>query len=210
MMAYQVDGTAARVGSGRAFGQRLKDNAHSVSELAELAYVLAAKALPYSLPLLGLEWTPLCLHGKYRLNEILTAVEFLNASSRPFFNTGVHRLNARRIELMFVTLDKRSGFHDTIAYHDYAISPELFHWQSQNSAAPSTKIGKQYINSVGEIPNGWTFQLFVRIDSESAYLACGPAVFQTSHDERPMNITWKLKVPLPASAFSQFSVLRMQ
>ena len=79
---------------------------------------------------------------------------------------------------MFVTLDKRSGFHETIAYHDYALSHDLFHWQSQNSAAPTTKIGQQYIHSVGESPNGWTFQLFVRIDQDSAYLACGPAHFR--------------------------------
>jgi hypothetical protein len=120
----------------------------------------------------------------------------------------VLRLNSHQIELMFVTLDKRSGFHETIAYHDYAISHDLFHWQSQNSAAPTTRIGQQYIRSAGDNPNGWTFQLFVRTDQDSAYLACGPAKFQTSHGERPMNITWKLHVPLPAASFSQFSVLR--
>lgn len=210
MLAYQVDGTATRIGSGQAFVKRLKDNANSVGELAELAQVLAANGLPHAAPLPGLEWTPLCLHGHYRLNEILTAVEYLTATSRPFFNTGVLRLQERKTELMFVTLDKRSGFHESIAYHDYALSNDLFHWQSQNSAASTTRIGQQYIRSTGGEPNGWKFQLFVRIDHDSPYLACGPATFQTSHGERPMNITWKLHVPLPASAFSQFSVLRAQ
>jgi superfamily II DNA or RNA helicase/HKD family nuclease len=208
MLAYQVDGTASRVGSGHAFAQRLKDNPQSAAELAELAQVLEANALPQPAPLPGLEWSSLCLHGQSRLNEILTAVGFLTAERRPFFNTGVLRLQDRKVELMFVTLDKRSGFHETIAYHDYAISHELFHWQSQNSAAPTTRIGQQYIRSVDEQPNGWQFQLFVRVDQDSPYLACGPVSFQESHGERPMNIIWKLQVPLPASAFSQFSVLR--
>jgi superfamily II DNA or RNA helicase/HKD family nuclease len=208
MLAYQVDGTAARVGTGRAFAQRVKDNPNSAEELAQLAHVLAGSALPRAMPIPGLEFAPLSLHGHYRLNEILSAVGFLTATSRPFFNTGVLRLKSRQIELMFVTLDKRSGFHETIAYHDYAVSHDLFHWQSQNSAAPTTKIGLQYISSVGNNPNGWTFQLFVRIDQDSAYLSCGPATFQSSHGDRPMNITWKLEVPLPAAAFSQFSVLR--
>lgn len=208
MLAYQVDGTAARVGTGRAFAQRVKDNPNSAEELAQLAHVLAGSALPRAMPIPGLEFAPLSLHGHYRLNEILSAVGFLTATSRPFFNTGVLRLKSRQIELMFVTLDKRSGFHETIAYHDYAVSHDLFHWQSQNSAAPTTKIGQQYIRSVGIDPNGWTFQLFVRIDQDNAYLSCGPATFQSSHGERPMNITWKLEVPLPAAAFSQFSVLR--
>jgi hypothetical protein len=209
MLAYQVDGTSARVGTGQAFVRRLEDNPNSLRELAELAMVLEGNALPHAVPLPGLEWAPLCLHGHYRLSEILTAVGFLTAADRPFFNMGVLRLKDRQVELMFVTLDKRSGFHETIAYHDYALSHDLFHWQSQNSAAPTTKIGAQYINSVGANPNGWTFQLFVRIDQDSPYLACGPVVFQSSHGERPMNINWKLSVPLPASAFSQFSVLRM-
>jgi superfamily II DNA or RNA helicase len=208
MLAYQVDGTASRVGSGRAFAQRLKDNPHSAAEIAELAQVLEANALPQPAPLPGLEWSSLCLHGQYRLNEILTAVGFLTAERRPFFNTGVLRLRERKVELMFVTLDKRSGFHETIAYHDYAINHELFHWQSQNSAAPTTGIGQQYIRSVGEQPNGWQFQLFVRVDQEHPYLACGPVSFQESHGERPMSIIWKLQVPLPAAAFSRFSVLR--
>jgi superfamily II DNA or RNA helicase/HKD family nuclease len=208
MLAYQVDGTAARVGSGRAFAQRLRSNPNSVGELAELAQVLEANALPNGAPVPGLHGVPLCLHGHYRLNEILTAVGFLTAARRPFFNTGVLRLKERKVELMFVTLDKRSGFHETIAYHDYALSHDLFHWQSQNSAAPTTPIGQQYIKSVGDTPNGWTFQLFVRIDQDSPYLVCGPATFQSRHGERPMDVTWKLEVPLPASAFSQFSVLR--
>jgi len=208
MLAYQVDGTASRVGSGRAFAQRLKDNPQSAAEIAELAEVLEANALPQPVPLPGLAWSLLCLHGQYRLNEILTSVGFLTAERRPFFNTGVLRLQDRKVELMFVTLDKRSGFHETIAYHDYAISHELFHWQSQNSAAPTTRIGQQYIRSVGEQPNGWQFQLFVRVDQEHPYFACGPVSFQESHSGRPMNIIWKLQVPLPAAAFSRFSVLR--
>jgi superfamily II DNA or RNA helicase/HKD family nuclease len=208
MLAYQVDGAGARVGSGRAFAQRLKENPACAGELVELAQVLAGNALAHSVPVPGLEFAPLCLHGHYRLNEILSAVGFLTANARPFFNMGVLRLKNSKVELMFVTLDKRSGFHETIAYHDYALSHDLFHWQSQNSAAPTTKIGQQYIQSVGDKRNGWTFQLFVRIDQNSPYLTCGPATFETSHGERPMNITWKLEVPLPASAFSQFSVLR--
>jgi hypothetical protein len=111
---------------------------------------------------------------------------------------------------MFVTLDKRSGFHEAIAYHDYALSHELFHWQSQNSTAPNTGIGQQYLQSVGEQANGWQFQLFVRVDQDSPYLACGAVVFQESHGARPMNIIWKLARPLPAWAFTQFSVLRAQ
>ncbi|MFD2271512.1 DUF3427 domain-containing protein [Undibacterium arcticum] len=59
---------------------------------------------------------------------------------------------------MFVTLDKREGFADRVQYHDYAISPERFHWQTQNMAGANNSTGRRYLDS-GE--NGWGFQLFL-------------------------------------------------
>lgn len=208
MLAYQVDGTAGRVGSGRDFLRRLKLNPHSLKELGELAQVLLVSAPARGTPIPGLEDVPLCLHAHYRLREILTAVGYLTAEKRPRFGEGVLRLKERKTELLFVTLDKRSGYHDAISYHDYAISHELFHWQTQNSCSPHSISGQRYLQSVGEGSNGWQFQLFVRSDKESAYLACGPVILDNAHGTHPMNINWKLKQALPAAAFAQFSVLR--
>ena len=49
-------------------------------------------------------------------------------------------LTRRKTELLFVTLDKSEGYHDRISYHDYAISAERFHWQTQNSAGPDMPV----------------------------------------------------------------------
>ena len=208
MLAYQVDGTADRVGSGRDFLRRLKRNPYNLKELAELAQVLLVSAPARGTLIPGLEDVPLCLHAHYRISEILTAVGFLTAEKRPRFGEGVLRLKERKTELLFVTLDKRSGYHDAISYHDYAISHELFHWQTQNSCSPHSVSGQRYLQSVGAESNGWQFQLFVRSNNESAYLACGPVVLDNAHGTHPMNINWKLKQALPAAAFAQFSVLR--
>jgi hypothetical protein len=48
-----------------------------------------------------------------------------------------------------VTLDKSEGYHDRIAYHDYAISPERFHWQTQYSAGPDTPAGSALSAAAG-------------------------------------------------------------
>ena len=108
MLAYQVDGAASRVGSGRAFAQRLKGNPTSAAELAELAQVLTGNSLSHAVSVPGLEWTPLCLHGHYRLNEILSAVQFLTATKHPLFKTGVLRLNAPRYTQLFSAPISRS------------------------------------------------------------------------------------------------------
>jgi hypothetical protein len=97
MLAYQVDGTASRIGTGRSFAKRVKADPYIAAEIAELAQVLEGNALPQPVPLPGLAWSSLCLHGQYRLNEILTAVGFLTAERRPLLNTGVLRLNERKV-----------------------------------------------------------------------------------------------------------------
>jgi hypothetical protein len=106
---------------------------------------------------------------------------------------------------MFVTLDKREGYHERIAYHDYAISPSRFHWQTQNAAGPDTMSGRRYLESDH---NGWTFQLFVRESREHPYCALGPVVLESAEGDRPMSIVWSLQVPLPVEMFRRFSVLR--
>jgi superfamily II DNA or RNA helicase/HKD family nuclease len=205
MLAYQVDGRNDQVDDHNAFIERLRRHPLIASELVELSALLQARSTLGFKPVTGLEDTPLCLHAAYTSREILTAVGWLTAKRRVPFQAGTLTLAPRKTELLFVTLDKSEGYHDRIAYHDYAISTERFHWQTQNSAGPDTTGGLRYIESS---TNGWQFQLFVRPRKGDAYRACGPVKLQTIEGDRPMSIVWALKVPLPARLFREFSVLR--
>ena len=159
------------------------------AELVELSALLQARSTLGAHVVPGQEDTPLCLHGAYGVREILTAVGWLTASRRVQFQAGTLSLINRKTELLFVTLDKSEGYHDRIAYHDYAISAEQFHWQSQNSAGPDTPGGRRYLESA---TNGWQFQLFVRPRKGEAYRACGPVMLESAEGDRPMNIVWQL------------------
>ncbi|MBL8364599.1 MAG: DUF3427 domain-containing protein, partial [Comamonas sp.] len=107
---------------------------------------------------------------------------------------------------LFVTLDKKEGFHERIAYHDYAISPELFHWQSQNNAGPDTASGRIYTQSA---TNGWRFQLFVRETPDHPFVALGPVTLDGEPTgAKPMSMVWKLERHVPMAMFRRFSVLR--
>jgi hypothetical protein len=181
-------------------------------ELRQIADFLEPRSrLPHSAgPIPGLEQFPLKLHAAYRIREILTAVGFQTERSRPAFREGVLRLGDLATEILLVTLDKSDALHARVAYHDYAISPSRFHWQTQNAAGPNTKAGRRYIES---LTDGWAFQLFVRSTKEDPYRPCGPVRIQSPADitgDRPMNIEWTLDVPLPARMFSELSVLRGQ
>ncbi len=153
----------------------------------------------------GLEDTPLVLHAGYGIREVLTAAGWLTATRRTPFQAGVLALAARKTELLFVTLDEIEGHHDRIAYHDYAISADRFHWQTQSSAGPDSPAGQRYLVGAQE---GWQVQLFVRARKGDVYRACGPVLLESSEGNRPMTIIWRLARPLTASLFREFSVLR--
>lgn len=205
MLAYQIDGRHEQAAGHEAFLERMEAHPAIAAELVELSALLQARSTLGAHPVPGLEDTPLCLHAGYGAREILTAVGWLTASRRVPFQAGTLSLLSRQTELLFVTLDKSEGYHDRIAYHDYAISAERFHWQSQNSAGPDTPGGRHYLESA---TNGWQFQLFVRPRKGEAYRACGPLTLESAEGDRPMSIVWRLHTPLPARLFREFSVLR--
>ncbi len=209
MLTYQVDSSREPLHYA-AFLKRLQTCPSCVGELGELANVLTSRSRADKRQVPGMEDVPLQLHGAYRSREILTATGFLTGARRIPFNAGVLRLPERKTELLLVTLDKSEGFHDTIAYHDYAVSTRRFHWQSQNVAGPGNASGRRYLESSA---NGWHFQLFVRSKKADPYRVCGPVFLESMDDisgDRPMNIAWTLEVPLTPKLFADFSVLRGQ
>jgi hypothetical protein len=205
MLTYQVDGKHGSPISYKAFLKRLAANVDICQELTELSDYLQSKPQLASQPIPGLDRTPLRIHASYGIREILTAVGYMSETKRSPFRAGVLPLQGQKIELLFVTLDKSDAYHDRVAYKDYAVSVDRFHWQTQNSAAPETTAGRRYLDSPS---NGWTFQLFVRPHQGDPYTACGPTVIDTAEGSRPMSIIWRLSVPLPIRLFREFSVLR--
>jgi len=206
MLTYQMSPSAVQ--SSNAFVHSLAREPHVLGEMRELVDILESRSRISTRPIPGLDDLPLTLHASYQIREILTAVGWLTADKRTPFQAGVLALVERRTELLFVTLDKSDGYHDRIAYHDYAVSPTVFHWQTQNSAGPHTKAGRRYLECLS---NGWRFQLFVRTTKHAAYVACGPVRITDVNNitgDRPMSVSWTLDVPLPVGLFSEFSVLR--
>jgi superfamily II DNA or RNA helicase/HKD family nuclease len=206
VLAYQIYPDHQDTFGGLEFLRRLQTNPRMAEELKDVATWLDEASLLDPKPLPGApdHW-PLRLHGAYDIREILTAVGHATSAKRPMFREGVLPLKAEKIELLFVTLDKREGYHAGIAYHDYAISPDLFHWQTQNSAGPDTAAGKRYLESD---QNGWQFQLFVREAKGLPYRALGPVKLVATEGNRPMSVTWRLETSLPLAFMHRFSVIR--
>ncbi len=204
MLAYQIcGGSGVQTVEGLMAG--LRTAPELLKELSELAEALDAATNEQFRKLPELESSGLKLHSAYKIREILTSVEYYTEENYSPHQAGVWRDLDNKLELLFVTLDKQNALHEGVAYNDYAISRELFHWQTQNTASPRTPTGRRYLESN---TNGWCFQLFVRVDKDSPYRACGPVSLVKSEGAQPMNITWRLKHPLSARLFHEYSVVR--
>ncbi len=150
------------------------------------------------------EW-PLALHRHYARREIVAAVGHVKPGQKGNIpQGGILKLEGQR-ELLLVTLDKSAAsFSPTTRYRDYAISPTLFHWETQAIASIERESGRRYVESPG---NGWTFFLFVRSDPGAAYAFLGPVTFVTAAGDRPIGITWKLQHAMSGGLFDAFASL---
>lgn len=184
--------------------QALAERPAVASELRELGDVLwervalASEAYPVT------DW-PLALHRHYHQREILAAVGHVVPGKKAMtLQAGVLMLKEEKRELLFVTLDKSgASFSPTTRYRDFAVSPTLFHWESQSSANVATT-GRRYTESPG---NGWTFYLFVRTDPDSPYAFLGPVERESHKGNKPIGITWRLSHAMPGALFDQFATL---
>ena len=146
--------------------------------------------------------SPIKMHVRHPKEHILVAFGESDFAKKSSSREGVLDIPASNTALLFVTLNKNEKqFSATTMYHDYAMSPTLFHWQTQNNTKPQSKRGIGYIK---QKENNKTFILFVREQAEDengktiGFVNFGLVDFVKYEGSQPMNITWKLKHPMPA------------
>lgn len=143
----------------------------------------------------------LMVHSRYSRDQILAAFNVNSFDKKSSSREGVVDIKHLNVELLFVTLDKsEKKYSPSTMYHDYALSEELFHWQTQNSARPDRGKGKEYTMHK-EI--GKKIILFVREKKHDengktmGFVNLGLVNLESYQGAKPMNITWRLEVPLP-------------
>lgn len=156
----------------------------------------------------GLQHIPLLSHATYRREEILAALQYgsLELGKNVQHREGVAWCPATSTDAFFVTLNKDDKKHSaTTMYRDYAISPELFHWESQNATSPGSPTGQRYLDHAG---HGSKVLMFTRDTSEDEtgltvpYTCLGQVDYVQHAGEKPIAITWKLHRPMPADVFA--------
>jgi superfamily II DNA or RNA helicase len=173
------------------------------AELLELLGILPERVDHLHAPL-GIADIPLAVHARYTRAEILAAFG-VGAGVKPTaWQSGVWWDPNSRSDLFAFTLDKSAGsFSPTTRYRDYAISPELIHWESQSVTSQDSETGRRYINHAERRTN---IVLFARLSTaDRAFWSLGPATYVSHRGERPIAFTWRLHHRLPGDLYAEFA-----
>ncbi len=154
---------------------------------------------------------PLRVHARYQREEILAAIDYakLAGAGEPqrlpnSMREGVVFSEPWQSDAFLVTLQKsEADYSPTTMYRDYAISPTLFHWESQSGTAVASATGQRYLTHAR---SGTHIMLFARQHKSDAigtlpYLFLGPASYVSHTGDRPIAITWRLDHAMPIDAF---------
>jgi hypothetical protein len=149
---------------------------------------------------------PLQIHSDYSIQEVFGALGISTFEHQRDLREGVFHAESLRADLFFVTLNKtESDYSPTTMYEDYAISDDLFHWQSQSTTSTESRTGQRYIQHAERFHS---ILLFVREDWSLAgltmpYTFLGPMDYVSHQGSRPMSIVWRLRHSLPAKLIRQ-------
>ena len=175
-----------------------------IGELVALA-VDTSRHVPQPLGA-GLLDVPLFSHAHYRREEILAALSWASMTRKAHGHaSGVAWAEATRTDALLVNLRKTErDFSPTTMYRDFALSPDLFHWESQNVTTLASSTGQRYIHHREQ---GTYVALFVRetksddLGEGAPFLLLGECDHVEHRGERPIAITWRLRRPMPAETF---------
>jgi superfamily II DNA or RNA helicase/HKD family nuclease len=149
--------------------------------------------------------TPLRVHAQYQREEILAGLGWVQNGRTPNnFREGVIWVEELKSDAFFVTLKKSEReYSATTLYRDFALSPTLFHWESQSTTSVDSKTGQRYIQ---HRDRGTNILIFVREAKDndlgtSPYVFLGPAEYVSHEGDRPIAFTWRLKYQMPMELF---------
>lgn len=144
---------------------------------------------------------PLKLHATYTKDQIFVALGTSTLTKKSSCREGVERNRATKVEAMFVDIIKDRKVGSNTNYNDFALSPDLFHWESQNKVSQRSPTGQAYIHGTQ------TMLLFVRQQNKfpedktrtMGYRYLGEVTLSKYTGNQPMEIEWKMKTPMPPS-----------
>ena len=165
---------------------------------------------------------PFQLHATYSRAELLAGLGYARLPGTSIYEkgprrtvkgavAGVYFIPEAQLDLFFVNLQKAESVADSIRYHDYAISPTLFHWDSQSATSIESETGQRYITQRG---SGRDVVIAVRERASGAngtihFKLFGTADYVKHQGSKPISIWWQLRAPLDPDAFEMAAAAKV-
>ena len=207
MLYVDLWGARRKGDSAKAAIGRLRRHPAIVGELLALLEVLDDRAHVLTRQIQDAREFPLTLHARYSQDEALAAVGASTPEAPRHIREGVFRDRQSGTDLFFVTLQKSDReFSPSTRYRDFAISPTLFHWESQSTTSVNSITGRRYQSATAQP------LLFVRRTKRTdaglaaAFTYLGPATYVRHEGSLPMAITWQLRHAMLAELYEEAAV----
>ncbi|MFD9462576.1 DUF3427 domain-containing protein [Streptomyces sp. NPDC060027] len=193
--------------------ESLRDQPAFRDELRQVLTYAMEQCDHFPIPLSGPHSSiPLKVHSSYNRSEILAAlgVARFGGQMPRSFAQGVQWVEDVKTDALLITLEKNEkDFSPTVRYKDYALSPTLFHWESQSTTAATSRTGLRYQHHVQQ---GSHVLLFMRrykntdIGKSQPWMLLGPATYTGHTGSKPMALTWRLHHELPADVWTYSAI----
>lgn len=186
---------------------RLRASKNLCEEITGVLDILEGTTRVPAEPMTGpLADVPLRTHASYTREEILAAFRLgVDGGQAPgHVREGTKWIPQANTEVLLVTLAKsEKDFSPSTMYRDYAISPTVFHWESQSGTTPASEAGRRYQDTSSGAPS---IVLAVRErkmgeSGTSPYVFLGSVTYLKHRGSRPMAIEWELARPLPPDLY---------
>lgn len=201
----------------------LRGSAVFTFEVANLFAVLRGRIRHLSIPFtLVAGQHPFLLHATYSRAELLAGLGYAHLPGSSIYEdgsrrvlsgsvAGVYYIPEAKVDVLFVNLQKDGSVSESIKYHDYAISPTLFHWDSQNKTSVESPVGQRYITQRG---SGRDVLLAVREKATGPngtinFKLIGPVDYLKHQGSKPISIWWELRFSMDPDSFEMAAAAKV-
>ena len=123
---------------------------------------------------------------------------------------GVFWVEEEKLDLFLVTLEKGASFSPSTRFHDYAISPSTFRWETQSKTSQQSPVGMRYL---AQREDKTDVLIAMREHSNvngftQHFKLLGLADFVKASGSKPIKIDWELRIPMDPQTFKTAAAVK--
>jgi superfamily II DNA or RNA helicase/HKD family nuclease len=199
MLHYTIWGDKAEKSYKDSYERLMRDNVDIVEEILDIIDYNKKHIKTIEIPYEDKD-IPLDIYASYTVDQIMVTFGKNKENYKYPMRQGVLYIEDKHTDLFFITINKNEeNYLPSTMYNDYAISNELFHWESQSTTSVSSPTGQRYINDRSKEHKVLFFVRSLKHEYGNAapYIFLGNGRYVSHEKENPIQIIWKMDHLIP-------------